>query len=450
MANHHISEAAARLTKQLDRVLQRKDDLALRTLMNKEDVHLVSEAINHLPRGKRKTFSRLEPERQAVVVLSLTGSGKKRILPRLDTAMLARFLHFNDLNDAADILQSLDEAKRNQVLEKLTPEKRDKLEQLLIYPAHTAGGLMEVDFIAVASQETVQEVMQAIRSQREQKRKVSAIAVTDEGRHLLGVVPLRELIGAAPSLPVQKITRPIPTVPSHMDQEELVHFLQRNHYDSAAVVDEHQVILGIVYARDLLTALQAEATEDLYGFAGVLEEENALDTASTAIRLRYRWLIINLATAFLAAFVVSLFQTTISKMVLLAAYMPIIAGMGGNAGTQTLAVVVRGIALGEITRENSKRVLLKEITAGLTNGIINGLIVGVVALLWNGNPLLGLVLCLSMIVNLFIAGFFGTIIPLTLRRLQIDPARSATVFITTATDVFGFFTFLGLAELLLV
>ena len=447
---NHLSDAAAKLVRQLDRVLQRKDDQALRTILAKEDAHLIGEALNKLPRGKRKTFTRIEPERQAQVILLLKPGSRKRILPRLDVSMIARFLHFNDLNDAADILQSLDDDKRRQVLEKLAPEKRDKLEQLLVYPAQTAGGLMEVDFITVSPQETVQEVMQKIRSQREQHRKVSAIAVTDDARHLLGVVPLRELIGALPSSPVQKITRPLPAVSSHMDQEELIHYLQRNRYDSAAVTDEHQAILGIVYARDLLGALQTEATEDLYRLAGVMEEETALDSVQTTVRLRYKWLIINLATAYLAAFVVSLFSSTISKAVILAAYMPIIAGMGGNAGTQTLAVVVRGIALGEITGENAKRILFKETCAGLVNGVINGVIVALVAILWNQNPMLGLVLFLAMVVNLFIAGFFGTIIPLTLRRLQIDPARSATVFITTATDVCGFFTFLGLAQLLLV
>lgn len=447
---NHVSDAAIKLARQLDRILQRKDEHALRSLINKEDVHLVAEAINRLPRGKRKTFSRLEPERQAVIALSLTMGSKKRILPRLDVPMLARFLHFNDFNDAADILQSLDEAKRMHVLEKLPPDRRDKLEQLLAYSPQTAGGLMDVDFIAVQSEDSVQEVIQKVRSQREQRRKVAAVVVVDEERHLLGIAPLRELIGAAPSLPVRKITRPMPTVPSGMDQEELIRFLQQNHYDSAAVVDERQTILGIVYARDLLEAIQTEATEDLYWFAGVLEEENALDPPSTAVRLRSRWLIVNIATAFLAASIVSLFQDTISKFVLLAAYMPIIAGMGGNAGTQTLAVVVRGIALGEVTGENAKRVLGKEIATGLTNGIIAGLIVGIVAFLWNQNPLLGVVLFLAMVTNLFIATCFGTIIPLTLRRMQIDPARSASIFITASTDICGFFTFLGLAELLLV
>lgn len=447
---NHLSEAAAKLARQLDRALGRKDDHAVKILLGKEDVHTIGEALNHLPRGKRKSFSLLDPEHQAQVILLLTLGSRKRVLPRLESAALARFLQFSDLNDAADILQSLEEAQRTKVLEKIPPDRRDKVEQLLVFPPSTAGGLMEVDFVTVLLTDTVQDVIQKIQVQNDQKRKVSSVAVTDEQRHLLGVLPLRDLIGAPPSLPVQKLVRPVPTVHSDLDQEELIHFLQRHHYGKAAVLDSEQRILGMVYARDLLGALQLEATEDLYGFAGVLEEENALDTARTAVRLRYRWLILNLATAFLAASVVSLFQGTISKFVLLAAYMPIIAGMGGNAGTQTLAVVVRGIALGEITAENGKRILLKEVLTGMTNGVINGVIVGVMAILWDQNPILGLILCLAMIMNLIVAGFFGTIIPLTLRRLQIDPARSASVFITTATDVCGFLTFLGLAELLLV
>lgn len=208
-------------------------------------------------------------------------------------------------------------------------------------------------------------------------------------------------------------------------------------------------VIGVIYSDDIIRLLQKESATRLYDFAGVHDEEDIFDSIQTKVRRRYKWLLINLMTAYLAAGVVSLFSETLSGFVLLAAYMPIIAGMGGNAATQTLAVTIRGIALGEIEFKNSFPAIRNEIGAGFINGSINGLIVAAVAIIWNHSPMLGVITGTSMVVNLVIAGFFGAIIPLFMKKLGKDPATSATIFITTTTDVLGFLTFLGLATLLL-
>jgi len=229
-----------------------------------------------------------------------------------------------------------------------------------------------------------------------------------------------------------------------------VDLLNKSKHSKLAVLDRDGSIIGIIYPDDALALFDGEPAASLYDFAGVDDVERSFDSISAKVRHRYKWLIINLGTAFLAATVVGLFEETLTQFVILAMYMPIVAGMGGNAATQTLAVVVRGIAVGEISLKNSLPAIYKEVGAGFINGVINGVIVALVATFWNGNPMLGLVLGIAMIINLVIAGFFGALIPLVMKSLGKDPATSATIFITTATDVFGFFAFLGLATMVLM
>ena len=208
-------------------------------------------------------------------------------------------------------------------------------------------------------------------------------------------------------------------------------------------------MLGIIHSNDIIRLIDKNATRDLYGFAGVDNEESSLDSAFVKVKYRYKWLIINLATAFLAASVVGLFENTIARVTLLAAYMPIVAGMGGNAATQTLAVTVRGLVLKEVKLETGGKLIVNEMIAGATNGVINGVIVALIATLFNQSPLLGMVIGTAMVVNLVTAGFFGALVPMIMKSLGKDPASSATIFITTATDVIGFFVFLGLASMFL-
>ncbi|MFP3872772.1 MAG: magnesium transporter [Candidatus Aenigmatarchaeota archaeon] len=233
------------------------------------------------------------------------------------------------------------------------------------------------------------------------------------------------------------------------EDEDVADFFRKNARDKVVVLDEKDSVMGIIRSEDVLRVIEEEAGETLYDFASVSEEEGIWDSPLQKVRHRYKWLIINLGTAFLAASVVRLFQETIEALVLLAVYMPIVAGMGGNAGTQSLAVTIRGLTLGEVDFKTGKRVILNEMISGGINGTINGILVALIAIFINKSPLLGLVLGISMITNLAIAGFFGASIPLILKKLDLDPATSATIFITTATDVLGFFIFLGLAKMMI-
>jgi magnesium transporter len=232
-----------------------------------------------------------------------------------------------------------------------------------------------------------------------------------------------------------------------MDQEEVARQVASYNLLAIPVVDEENKLVGVITVDDVIDVIKDEATEDIYRLAGVAGDERAFTPAGESLRKRLPWLGINLATAFLAASVVALFENTIDRITALAVFMPIVAGMGGNAATQTLTVIVRGIALGELTWGNSRKALIKESIVGVSNGVILGLVAAAVAWATRGSPTLGLVLCAAMIINMFVAATAGTLVPLGLRAADIDPALASSVFITTLTDVFGFFSFLGLATL---
>jgi magnesium transporter len=275
--------------------------------------------------------------------------------------------------------------------------------------------------------------------------------VVDERRHLVGVVSLRRLLLVSPETPLKRImTADLISARVDMDQEEVARQVAAYNLLAIPVVDEENKLVGIITVDDVIDVIKDEATEDIYRLAGVAGDERAFTPAGESLRKRLPWLGVNLATAFLASAVVALFAgegSVIDKLPFLAALMPIVAGMGGNAGTQTLTVIVRGIALGELTWSNSRKALLKEAAVGVGNGVALGLVAALVVWLTKGNPMLGVVLGLAMIINMFVAALAGTLIPLGLRAADVDPALASSVFITTMTDVFGFLSFLGLSAL---
>jgi magnesium transporter len=433
----------------IEYLLNIKDDRALKKLLTSLDIRLVKEIINHSPRAKRKLFSLLPPELQAEVAILLSRKAKKTILPQLGNLTIARFLHFNFEDNAADILQYFPKKRQSQILEHLQPQKRGDIKKLLKYGPETAGGLMNLDFIIVKNSDSLANVKNQVQEFLNLKKTPVIIVKREDSEKILGFLPIYKLITSS-SLeePAGKHARHLFLVDANLDQEEIIKYIGKRQ-PIIGVMDGTEFV-GVIHIEDLAKIPQREATEDIYSFAGVHKEEEALDNVSTSIKLRYKWLIVNLITALAAAFVVGLFKDTISNLVILAAYMPVVAGMGGNAGTQTLAVVVRGIALGDVTFQNSRRILMKEVLTNIANGAIIGVLVGLIAYFWNANPLLGLILLIAVMVNLFIAGLFGTIIPLSLKFLKIDPALAASVFVTAATDIFGFFVFLGLAKTFLM
>ena len=348
-------------------------------------------------------------------------------------------------DDAAALIDHLPEELSAAVLHLMRPKESGVVENLLEYAERTAGRIMNPNVFALNEDITVGEAITEIQSSRDVEM-VFYLYVVDERRHLVGVVSLRRLLLVSPETPLKRImTADITSARVDMDQEEVARQVAAYNLLAIPVVDAENKLVGIITVDDVIDVIKDEATEDIYRLAGVAGDERAFTPATESLRKRLPWLAINLVTAFFAAAVVGLFEGTIDLFPVLAVFMPIVAGMGGNAGTQTLTVIVRGIALGELSWSNSRRALLKEVLVGLGNGVVLGATAAAVVWIVRGSPALGLVLGMAMIINMFVAAAAGTLVPLGLRAANVDPALASSVFITTMTDMFGFFSFLGLA-----
>ena len=409
---------------------------------------LVSQISFH-PDKRIDLFLSLPLEERAVMVLMLTRPIRKDILAHIPSDDLINLLEKVDPDDATDLLQLLPPHKRQKTLERLSFDLKEDVSKLLRFDPDTAAGLMNVDYIQVDIRDSIADVAKKFKLHEKRTGRLPVILATDNER-LVGFLPGHELGFVRASEKIGKYVKRLPTVHHSASQDEVMELFRSHPHNKVVVLDDNDNVIGIIYSDDVLKLMQEQESSSLYDFAGVSAEEGVADTAKRKVKFRYKWLIINLATAFLAAFTVSQFEETISKYVLLAVYMPIVAGMGGNAATQTLAVMVRGIALRQIDDVKTVLKTLKsEAGAGIINGLINGFLVAFIVLIKDNEPAIALILALAMVINLLVAGVFGTMVPLLMSRLHKDPAASATIFITTATDVLGFLAFLGLATLIL-
>jgi magnesium transporter len=362
---------------------------------------------------------------------------------------IARLVQELPSDDAAALVDNLPEHLSVAVLELMRRKEGGEVENLLEYPEQTAGRIMNPNVFALAEDLTVGESIVELQSARDVEM-VFYLYVVDARRHLVGVVSLRRLLLVSPETPLKRImTADLISVRVDTDQEEVAWQVASYNLLAIPVVEEENKLVGVITVDDVIDVIKDEATEDIYRLAGVVADERVFTPPADSLRKRLPWLLINLGTAFVAAATVRLFEGTISQFTALAVFMPIVAGMGGNAGTQTLTVIVRGIALGELTFTGTRKALLKEAAVGVGNGLVLGTVAGFAGWAMQGNPVLGGVLALAMIINMFVAATAGTLIPVTLRALKIDPALASSVFITTLTDVFGFLSFLGLGTLLL-
>ena len=386
----------------------------------------------------------------AMEALSELGPEKGAELLALRSAEeIARLTQEIASDDAAALIDHLPEELSAVVLELIRPKPGGGVSELLEYEERTAGRLMNPNVFALAEDLTAGESITALQNARDVEM-VFYLYVVDERRHLVGVVSLRRLLLVPPDTPLKRImTTDVYSARVDTDQEEVARMVASYNLLAIPAVDAENKLVGVITVDDVIDVIKDEATEDVFRLAGVSKEDGVLTPPRESLRRRLPWLGVNLVTAFMAASVVGLFSNTINKVVALAALMPIVAGMGGNAATQTLAVIVRGLALGELTWSNARQALMKEGLVGLGNGLALGLVAAIGAWIWQGSPVLGGVLALAMIINMFIAATAGTLIPLGLRALKIDPALASSVFITTLTDVFGFFSFLGLATVFL-
>ena len=370
-------------------------------------------------------------------------------LAALDPDLAAEIVEELDDDDAADILGELDPKRQEQILSAV--EDRSEVDQLLRYHEETAGGLMTTHMVTVTDTATAEQALEEIRRQAEEVEDFYQVFVVDGENHLIGTLPFKDLVISRPERPVRAfMTDADIFVTPDLDQEEVARLMARYNMPSVPVVDEQGHLLGRVTFDDVIDVVEAETTEDLLKFGGVSPDEELAAGWKTAVRSRLPWLSVNLVTAFLAGGVVYSFQHTIQRTLALAVWMPIIAGMGGNAGTQALAVTVRRLALGLLPVKVFTRVVGKEILVGIINGLAIGVVVGFVASWMGEGPRLGLVVFLAMVGNLMVAGFAGAFIPILLERSGVDPAVASSIFVTTFTDVCGFLLLLGLAGLLLL
>lgn len=381
------------------------------------------------------SFAELEPE--TIHQLSALLSEKE----------LAGFLERLPHSQSTDIVGELPVERQESVLEKLPAGVASPLRTLLQYPEDTAGGIMSDQYIALNADGTIADALNQLRRDQQAMKEISYLYVTNRQGKLLGVASFRDLVLRPPTEPIQKITKPeVKRLKLADDQEEIARQFERYHFLGLPVVDEEERLVGVVNANEAIQITREEATEDMQLMVGVSSEERALTPWHKAVGKRLPWLCVNLATAFAAAAVVSAYENTIAQWTVLAIFLPIIAGQGGNAGMQTLTVIIRDLALGEFNPGDGRRTLSKEILLGLANGLAIGGAVGVAGFLWKGSALLGLIVGVAMILNQLTAALAGVMIPLTLKWMRIDPALASSIFLTTLTDIGGFFFFLWLAS----
>lgn len=408
-------------------------------------------------------FADLTPEETRTVVDLLFGQYRAahtlrelppELLPTIFEAVpderLAAVFGRLEIDDMLELADWLPEDRHERILQLLPAHKREELRKHELYPEGSAGRVMTTSFLAVSEKLTAQEAIEQIRALGETSDAVLYVYVVDPSSRLEGVVPIRRLVAARPDRPCGEIMIREPVSATVMsDQEAVAQIVARYNLLAIPVVDADGVLLGVITVDDVIDVITEEATEDIYHLAGLQGDDRVFSPARTSINRRLPWMVLNLGTAFIAAWVVGLFEHTIEQIVTLAVLMPVVAGMGGNGGIQALTVVTRAIALGEIEFSSGLRAVGKELAVGIAVGLIAGGLAAAATWLWQGNPYLGLVLFLAMVATLTAAGLAGAAVPLLLKRMHLDPALGSGVIVTTFTDAFGLFCFLGLGTVLL-
>lgn len=390
----------------------------------------------------------LDPE----VLTELDEDVRDDVLDYVGSEMLARAVRELDSDDAVYLLEDLEADRQQEILKKVPSRERAAVELALQYPEYSAGRIMQRKFVGVPPDWTVGRVIDFMREAEALPQDFFEIYVLDPGQHPLGAVPVSRLLRSQRPTAIEAIMNTgITSIPAEMEQEEAAYLFQQYHLTSAPVVDRDRRVVGMLTLDDIVEVIREEHEEDVLALGGVTPAEGLSDNVLTTARGRAPWLMVNLLTAILASVVIGFFEDELERLVPLAILMPIIASMGGNAGTQTLTVAVRALATRDLTAANAARIVLREALVGGLNGVLFAVVMGGVAVLWfSDHPGLALVAGAAMIINLLCAALAGILVPLWLQRAGADPAVASTVFVTTVTDVVGFFTFLGLASWVLL
>lgn len=389
-------------------------------------------------------------ERAGRTLRELPVEAMPAILDLLDDQRLSAIVDRAQPDDALLMLEALPAERRAVVEANLSGGRRNEIERLLVYPQGTAGRVMTTRFLALGEDQAADEAIEQIRRRSEDDvEQVFYLYVISEDGRLRGVVPIRKLVACPPQTPIGDLMIDVVSVDAMADQEEVAAMVAKYNLLAVPVVDASRRLVGVITVDDVIDVIHEEATEDMFRMVGLTEHEHVFSPLQTSIRRRLPWMVANLATAFLASWIVGLFERSIEQVVALAIFLPIVAGMGGNGGTQTLTIVTRAIALGELSPASGRRAIAREVAIGIAVGALIGVLTAIVAWLWRDDAILGVVLFLAMVINMAIAGLAGATVPLVLRALRQDPALGSGVIVTTFTDVFGFLAFLGIATALL-
>jgi len=389
--------------------------------------------------------------RAATMLRELPPELLPEIIEAISNQRMAEVLNRLEMDDMLELVDAIPEERRDVVMQHLPAARREELRHAELYPPRSAGRAMTTNFSALDEKMTAQEAIDSLRAAPvDTSDAILSLYVVDELQRLTGVVPIRRLVMAQPDTPIRELAiREMLSTPPDADQEEVAQLVARYDLLALPVTDVDGTMLGVITVDDVIDVITEEATQDIYNLAGLSEEDRVFTSARVSIRKRLPWMLLNLCTAFSAGAVIGLFENTIEQMVGLAIFLPVVAGVGGNGGIQTLTVITRAIALGEIEFSSGLRAVGKEMWVGLVVGATAGLISGGVAYALHGNVFMGVVLLLAMMVTMVTASLFGAAVPLILKALRLDPALGSGILVTFAADALGFFSFLGIATLLL-
>src|SRR3990172_7176257 len=450
MAEIKDQENDAVIIDQLYRALSEDDLHGARVLLVQMHPSEIADAMESLPgKARSSIWSLLSPDVEGDVLSELQVPVRMELLEQMRPFKVAQVTKNLDADDVADILQELPKDMKDTVLLAMDEQNRQRLRSILSYPEDTAGGLMNIDIVSVRADVTLDVVMRYLRLLRQLPEQTDSLMVVDRENKYIGVLALTDILSKDPEATVGEVMTAKTGIPALTPAIDVARIFEQRDLLSAAVVNEDNMLLGRITVDDVVDVIQEEAEHTVRSMAG-LGIDDMFAPVITSARRRAIWLGINLVTAFLAAWVIGQFEETIQQLVALAVLMPIVAGMGGIAGNQTLTIAVRGIALGQIGRSNARALLFKELAVGFLNCLVWSPIVILIVVFWFDDWPLGIIIGLAMIVNLIIAALAGAVIPLGLKRFGIDPAIAGGGLLTTVTDVVGFTTFLGLATLFLL
>jgi len=431
--------------------IEAKDLFSVNDLLSKLHPSDVAEVISNLPEKNRFELIALENFKiNPHVIVELTDELQKEILEKISSDRIVKIINSLESDNALQIIENLEDNKKEKVLTKIPIEDKNLFEETLsTYPENSAARIMQREFAAVPEDWTVGQTIDYLRETSELPKEFLEIFIINQLNIPIGSVPSSRVLRTPRDVKMNSIMKNNKfLIPAEMDQEQVAYNFEQYNLFSAGVVDQNQKLIGMITVDDIVTVIKEEAEEDTLRLAGVSDEEIS-DSAFSITKKRFIWLTINLLTAILASTVISLFNASIEKVVALAILMPIVASMGGNAGTQTLTVTVRLLATKELISSNVNKIVSKEFLVGFYNGLIFAVITGLAIFVWFKDYHLSLLIAVAMIINMTAAGFFGIFIPVILNKFKIDPAISSSVFVTTITDVFGFLSFLGLASYIL-